>query len=247
MTLQSLEPDATRLPLHVQADRAHQREGVARAHDALARAGSRNAGRRPRSDPRSARSRRAARARPRPRSAPGRASSPGRSRRAPTSPRTMASAPRRRSCELVPASTSSSRNSTAGVAGPARWARAMSTIGADPGNLGEEPRLAGLQRILDAQRGADAKRGHAQRAPRAPARRPGPAPPLMPTVRSSVLLPDMFEPLTSSTRGPSPPSATSLATARPGGNQRMREGLGLEDGRAIDDLGKGIARDFRPA
>jgi hypothetical protein len=39
---------------------------------------------------------------------------------------------------------------------------------------------------------------------------------LTPTDRSSVLLPDMFEPLTIITRGPPPPSLTSFLTAAAG-------------------------------
>ena len=41
---------------------------------------------------------------------------------------------------------------------------------------------------------------------------------LTPTERSSVVLPDMFDPLTMSTRG-APPSATSLGTAAAAGNR----------------------------
>ena len=46
---------------------------------------------------------------------------------------------------------------------------------------------------------------------------------LCPTVRSSVLLPDMFDPLTSRTRS-SPPRRTSLRTHVRGGDQRMADG-----------------------
>ena len=88
-----------------------------------------------------------------------------------TSARTIASAPIRRSCELVPCRISSSRNSTG--LGP----RAVSTIDADAQNLGVEARMAGLQRVFDPERRAERERRQAQLGgpdrthPSAPARR----------------------------------------------------------------------------
>ena len=68
----------------------------------------------------------------------------------------MASAPMRRSCELVPCRSSSIRKSTGG-ASPARR-----MISAEPRDLGVEPRHARLQRVLDADRRADLERRQPQ-------------------------------------------------------------------------------------
>ena len=142
------------------------------------------------------------------RSAPGRAWSTS-----PIAPRSTQAAQRspprrsRRSCELVPCRISSSRNSSG--TGP----RARSTIVPDAQDLGVEARVPRLQRVLDAQRGADRERR--QRSRRARTGAPASASTtLTPTVRSSVLLPDMFEPLTTITCGAPPPSRTSLRHAR---------------------------------
>ena len=64
---------------------------------------------------------------------------------------------------------------------------------------------------------------------------------LTPTVRSSVLLPDMFEPLTTSTRS-GPPRLRSFAHAAPGRDQRVPDPLGVEEGAVRLDLGEGVAR-----
>ena len=68
---------------------------------------------------------------------------------------------------------------------------------------------------------------------------------LRPTVRSSVLLPDMFEPLTSSRCGASPPSRTSLATAVCAGSSGCASASASNRGGALDDLRKRMARDVR--
>ena len=123
------------------------------------------------------------RARRRSRSAPGRASSRGRSRRAASRPRTIASAPMRRSCELVPCRISSSRNSSGhGPRGQvddlphardlgveARRARPA----ASPGCAASRRPRAATARSRRARTGAPASASTA----------------LTPTVRSSVLLP----------------------------------------------------------
>ena len=62
---------------------------------------------------------------------------------------------------------------------------------------------------------------------------------LMPTVRSSVLLPDMFEPLTSSTCS-APPEVHRVADAARRGQQRMPQLVAFEAGARLDDLGKRI-------
>ena len=68
---------------------------------------------------------------------------------------------------------------------------------ADAGDLRVEARSSLLQRVLDAQRRADASGERRSRSARTGA--PASArTALTPTVRSSVLLPDMFEPLTTS-------------------------------------------------
>ena len=83
--------------------------------------------------------------------------------------------------------------------------------GADAQNLGVEARVPGLQRVLDPKRRAEGQRRQRSRAARtgAPA---SASTTLTPTDRSSVLFPDMFEPLTMMTRGPSPPRWTSFRT-----------------------------------
>ena len=86
-----------------------------------------------------------------------------------TSARTIASAPIRRSCELVP--RGSRRAGTAAAAARAR----ASTIAADAQNLGVEARVPRLQRVVDPQRRADRQRRQRQRSPPAPAPRPAPA------------------------------------------------------------------------
>ena len=83
----------------------------------------------------------------------------------------------------------------------------------EPRDLGVEAGPAGLERVLDAERGA----GHERREPAAASRRTG-APAsastaVTPTVRRQVLLPDMLEPETSRAAGPAPPSRTSFGTA----------------------------------
>ena len=70
---------------------------------------------------------------------------------------------------------------------------------AQSGDLGIKARAALMQRIVDADAGADLQRCELQRAARTGA--PAIASTvLMPMVRNRVLLPDMFEPLTSNTR-----------------------------------------------
>ena len=73
-------------------------------------------------------------------------------------------------------------------------------------NLRVEPRVARLQRVLDAQGGADGSgrdRHLARSDRRAGQREHG----IDATARSRVLLPDMFEPLTIRTCGAVPPPA----------------------------------------
>ena len=88
--------------LHVEPDSAHQLEGVAVLDDAGAHPVVEHHLALSRSGPRSGRSAPDRRASSAARSAPGRGSSPDRSPPPVTSVRTMASAPMRRSCELVP-------------------------------------------------------------------------------------------------------------------------------------------------
>ena len=66
----------------------------------------------------------------------------------------------------------------------------------------------------------------------------------MPTVRSSVLLPDMFEPLTIRTCVGAP-RATSLRTQTRGRDQRMAERLGLVDAPGPDELRERVVRVLR--
>ena len=146
-----------------------------------------------------------------------------------SNPRTIASAPCSRSCELVPLKSSSSRNSTGELA------RREPDNRAHPRDLGIEPRLPGLQRVLHAQRGADRQGREAQAARREPARPPGPARRSMPTVRSSVLLPDMLEPLTTSIRV-APPRAPCSEPPAPGSSGWAMP-FALEAGAALHTRG----------
>ena len=78
------------------------------------------------------------------------------------------------------------------------------------GDLGVEPRAAGLERILDSQ-GASHGKG-AEPEPGGPYGAPARASTVLtPTVRNNVLFPDMFEPLTIKARV-APPRETSLTT-----------------------------------
>ena len=106
-------------------------------------------------------------------------------------------------------------------------------------DLRVEARAAFVQRVVDADARADLQR----REPQTLARTGAPAiasTVLMPTVRSSVLLPDMFEPLISSTRV-SPRSLTSLRTQR---RAAAADGRSTWPRRtlAFDELREGIVR-----
>ena len=62
-----------------------------------------------------------------------------------------------------------------------------------------------------------------------------------PTVRSSVLLPDMFEPLTTSART-APPRLSVVPHALARGYQGMAQALGRQLGRSGNDLGERVGR-----
>ena len=141
-------------------------------------------------------------------------------------PRTIASAPMRRSCELVPCRSSSSRKSTgSGPRGERRRCRAAagsrrrSATGppaASPGCAAWRPIASGDSRSRAARTGAPASASTA----------------LTPTVRSSVLLPDMFEPLTTSTRGGAARAARRCARSARSARSGCAERLRLEARRA---------------
>ena len=123
----------------------------------------------------------------------------------PASARTIPSAPIRRSCELVPWRISSSRKSSG--TGP-RAASAMARIRRISAKKREWPACSeSSMRSVAPTTSAEIRSRRAVTG--APARA---STTLTPTDRSSVLFPDMFEPLTMITRGPPPPRRTSFLT-----------------------------------
>ena len=105
-----------------------------------------------------------------------------------SSARTMPSAPIARSCELVPCSSSSSRKRAGGGSSRICLMRRISAMKRDWPSSSESV-------VLDGSADREAREGET------PARTGAPASAsiaLTPTARSRVLLPDMFEPLTTS-------------------------------------------------
>ena len=121
-----------------------------------------------------------------------------------------------------------------------RTARQLDQL-ANSRNFGVEPRSACLKRILDAQSAADRQRREAELG-RANGRTAKASTLLTPTVRSKVLLPDMFDPLTMSARV-SPP-AHVIQDAIASLDQRVADRFGLDEGRARCDLRERIQRVF---
>jgi len=148
-------------------------------------------------------------------------------------PRTSASGDAPGRGEFVPAS----RNSSIKEEHRQRPRGGIQNL-ADAQNLGVEARDAALQRNRSAGWTPPPPAESAAAAARARERRPAPSTALIPSVRSSVLLPDMLEPLTISTCGLLP-RRRSLRTACSAGRSGWQM-LPPRSRRALHELRKGI-------